>query len=113
MIQCKELGIRVQGKQGPRNPTLKVAFQDSIENVFGVPFVAQRKRIQLGTMRLQVRSLASRSGWVKDPVLLWLWPAAVALIRPLAWEPPYAMGAARKSKTKPNQTKKKETKTEN
>ena len=26
--------------------------------------------------------------WVKDPVLLWLWcrPAAVTLIRPLAWE---------------------------
>ena len=32
--------------------------------------------------------------WVKDSVLLWLWcrPAAVALIRPLAWEPPYAAG---------------------
>ena len=30
------------------------------------------------------------------PVLLWLWcrPAAIALIQPLAWEPPYAMGAA-------------------
>ena len=28
-----------------------------------------------------------------DPELLWLWYrlAAVALIRPLAWEPPYAM----------------------
>ena len=28
--------------------------------------------------------------WVKDPALLWLWyrTAAVALIRPLAWEPP-------------------------
>ena len=27
-----------------------------------------------------------------DPVLLWLWcrPEATALIRPLAWEPPYA-----------------------
>ena len=31
-----------------------------------------------------------------DPVLLWLWCrlAATALIRPLAWEPPYALGAA-------------------
>ena len=31
-----------------------------------------------------------------DPVLLWLWygPAATAQIRPLAWKPPYAMGAA-------------------
>ena len=32
--------------------------------------------------------------------LLWLWyrPAAVALIRPLAWEPPYAVGMALKRK---------------
>ena len=31
-----------------------------------------------------------------DPTLLWLWrrPVAMAPIRPLAWEPPYAMGAA-------------------
>ena len=31
-----------------------------------------------------------------DPALLWLWrrPAAMAPIRPLAWEPPYAAGAA-------------------
>ena len=31
-----------------------------------------------------------------DPVLLWLWrrPVATAPIRPLAWEPPYAAGAA-------------------
>ena len=31
-----------------------------------------------------------------DPVLLWLWyrPVATAPIRPLDWEPPYAMGAA-------------------
>ena len=30
-----------------------------------------------------------------DPELLWLWcrPAATALIRPLAWEPPYAAGS--------------------
>ena len=34
--------------------------------------------------------------WVKDPSLLWLWCrlAATALIGPLAWEPPYAMGVA-------------------
>ena len=37
-----------------------------------------------------------------DPALLWLWrrPAAVALIRPLVWEPPYATGAALKKKKK-------------
>ena len=33
-----------------------------------------------------------------DPALLWLWRrlAAIAPIRPLAWEPPYAAGAAQK-----------------
>ena len=37
-----------------------------------------------------------RCGW--DPELLWLWyrPAATTLIGPLAWEPPYAVGAALK-----------------
>ena len=42
-----------------------------------------------------------------DPVLLWLWcrPAAVAPIPPLAWEPPYAMGAALKAKKKKKRKK--------
>ena len=33
-----------------------------------------------------------------DPALLWLWrrPEATALIQPLAWEPPYALGVALK-----------------
>ena len=33
-----------------------------------------------------------------DPTFLWLWcrPAAVVLLQPLAWEPPYAMGVAQK-----------------
>ena len=33
-----------------------------------------------------------------DPALLWQWPspAATALIRPLAWEPPHAIGVALK-----------------
>ena len=76
------------------------------------------------TMRLQVQSLASLSGLTigiavscgvdcihsSDLVLLWLWyrPATVVPIRPLAWEPPYAMGVAlekakrqKKQKTKP------------
>ena len=35
-----------------------------------------------------------------DLTLLWIWHrlAAVAMTRPLAWEPPYAMGAALKTK---------------
>ena len=39
-----------------------------------------------------------------DPVLLWCRPAAVALIPLLAWEPPYAVGAARKKKKKMKET---------
>ena len=37
-----------------------------------------------------------------DPALLRLWcrPAAIALIRPLGWEPPHATGASLKSKKK-------------
>ena len=39
-----------------------------------------------------------------DPALLRLWrrPAAVALIRPLAWEHPYTMGAALENTKKKN-----------
>ena len=39
---------------------------------------------------------------VSAPALLWLWcrPAAAALIQTLAWELPYVMGAALKSKNK-------------
>ena len=43
--------------------------------------------------------------WIKDPALLWLWHrlAATALIRSLAWEPQYAVGAAlEKAKRKKN-----------
>ena len=45
-----------------------------------------------------------------DPVLLWLWcgPVATALIGPLAWEPPYAMGSGpRKGKKTNNNNNKK------
>ena len=76
--------------------------------------MAKQKGVRLGTMRLWVQSLASLSGlriwhccelWCRLQMqlalgLLWLWrrPAAVALIRPLAWEPPHAAGAALTSK---------------
>ena len=72
--------------------------------------MVQPKQIQLGTTRLWVRPLALLRGlripccldlWCKsqtqsDPTLLWLWcrPVATAPIRPLAWESPYAVGAA-------------------
>ena len=71
-------------------------------------------------MRSQVQSPASLSGLrigiavscgvgcrrSSEPELLWLWCklAAVALIRPLAWESPYAAGAALKSNKKKKST---------
>ena len=82
----------------------------------GVPIMVQQKRIQLGTMRLWVRSLALLSGlriWPgaavsysvacrcgSDPELPWLWcrPAAIALIQPLAWELLYGVSVALKSR---------------
>ena len=47
---------------------------------------------------------------VADVVLLWLWhrPAATAPIRPLTWDPPYAMGMALK---RPKKQKQKQNKT--
>ena len=78
--------------------------------------MVQQKRIQLGTMRLQVQSLASLSGLRilvavscgvgrrrgSDLGLLWLCCrlAATAPIQPLAWEPSHAMGAGFKKKKK-------------
>ena len=47
-----------------------------------------------------------------DLVLLWLWrrPAATAPIGTLAWEPPYATGAALKRQKKKKKKKKKDKK---
>ena len=47
-----------------------------------------------------------------DLALLWLWhkPAAVAPIRPLAWEPPYAAGAAQETAKRQKKKKKKKKK---
>ena len=59
----------------------------------GVPVVVQPKQI------LDIcSSIPGLDQWVKDLALLWLWhtPAAVAPIRPLVWEPPYATSVALK-----------------
>ena len=79
-----------------------------------VLIMSQRTQIWLVSMRTQVRSLACSVGWGYsvamscgvsrrpglDLALLWLWsrPAAAALLRPLAWEPPYAASVALRQK---------------
>ena len=57
-------------------------------------------------MRLFVGLILGLVQWLKDPELLWLWcrPVAAALIRPLAWELPYATGGALINKNKQTKT---------
>ena len=82
-----------------------------------VTIVVHWKWIQLVSIRMWVQSLASLSGRESrlamtcgvhpscgsDPTLLWLWyhrQATVALIWPLAWKLPYALGMDLKRKKK-------------
>ena len=57
-------------------------------------------------------SVPAVAQWVNDPALLWPWCrlVATALIRPLAWEPPYAEGAAQRNSKKTKRQKKKKRK---
>ena len=79
-----------------------------VKHMLGVPVVEQWKQIQLGTMRLQDQTLVLLSGLrIQLCCELWCRPAATARMRPLAWEPPYAVGAALKNKKKQKKKEKK------
>ena len=56
-----------------------------------------------------VGSIPGLAQWVKDLAWLWLWcrPEAVAPIRPLAWEPPYAAEAAQEMAKRPKKEERK------
>ena len=55
-----------------------------------------------------VASIPGLAQWGKDLALLWLWcrPVAIAPIRPVAWEPPCAVGAALEKAKRPKKKKK-------
>ena len=101
-------------------------YRKRLRNRAEVPVVVQQKRIWLASMRMQVQTLAFLSGlpilcchelwcrlqmWLRSSAFLLLWykPAATAPIWPLAWELPYAIGAAlkrpKKKKVLPNTSK--------
>ena len=63
--------------------------QETMTRVSAVP---QRIR-NLTSIHENTGSIPGLAQWVKDTALLWLWcrPAAVGLIQPLAWDPPYAV----------------------
>ena len=83
------------------------AKQHSItKRKLGVPVVAQQSPNPTRSHEV-AGSIPSLTQWIRDLALLWLWCrlAATALIRPLAWEPPYATGVALKSKKQTNKQK--------
>ena len=74
----------------------------------GVPVTAQW--VTNPTSIHEVQSLTSFSGLrIQHCCELWCRPAATALVQPLAWEPPYAKGAAlKRPKKKKKEREKKE-----
>ena len=73
----------------------------------GVPVVAPWVKNPT-SMHKDTGSIPGLAQGVKDPALLWLWrrPAATTPVQLLAWELPYAVGAALKRRQ--NKTNKKD-----
>ena len=86
-------------------------YQWFLKQILGVPIVVQWLTNPTGNHEV-AGSVPGLAQWVQgsgiilscgvgcrcgsNPALLWLWrrPAATVPIRPLAWEPPYAVGSS-------------------
>ena len=81
--------------QVTESPTRSVSLSKKELYYRGVPVVAQWLTIPTRNQKV-ADSIPGLAQWVKDTALPWLWCklAAAALIRPVAWEPPCAMGVA-------------------
>ena len=109
---------QAMGHRNEKIPSLAMKSRSPQWNVsFGVPVVAHQVK-NLTSIYEDAISIPGLAQWVEDlsflwavvlvwdvawiPSLLWLWyrPAAAALIWPLAWELPYALGAALKATKK-------------
>ena len=93
--------LNIELPHDPAVPLLGIYLDKAFiqKDICRVPVVAQQKSIWLVSTRTQVWFLASISGlriWRCCELLCR--SAAVAPIWPLAWEPPYAVGAALKDK---------------
>ena len=98
---CGKSGCRlIRNSAGP------ALHSSSKTNTVGVPFMAQQATNAAG-IHEDAGSIPGLALQVRDPALLWLWCrlTVAAPIGPLAWELPYARGAALKSK-KTQKTKK-------
>ena len=112
---CSPKKLKKKKTKEPKNPKNRKSPQNKQnpkKRSQGVSVVAQQKQIQLVSMVCRFNPWPHSVGWESgiamssgiirrcglDPALLWLWHrrAAVAPIRPLVWELPYATGAALK-----------------
>ena len=76
-------------------PTRMEWSSHSSKSLRGVPTVAQQM-VNPACIQEAAGSIPGLAHWVKDLAWLWRRLVAAALMRPLAWELPYATGLALK-----------------
>ena len=115
---CRMLSGAVSGEGGPkarggcsfkdikRSPgsSLHGTAEANLTEPWGCSFDPWPHSVGWGSNVAMSCGVGRRHG--SDLAWLWLWHRLASLIRPLAWEPPYAVGAALKKKETPPPCKK-------